>query len=117
MKRVSPKAKASEKETPQTASASKGDVHAYVVLIEWTDHHDLSPDTTDIVGVYTTAEAANNAVLEFCSYVWHDHPQGQKLHDAAAKRKGLLDLEFGDGSWGEGEHVRCWVEKKPLKSS
>ena len=89
------------------------------VVLQWSCHHDGSPETPVMVGVDSSAKAANDAVLdEFCEYVWHDHPKGQKLHDVAAKKKGLLDLEYGtDGNFGEGEVIGCRAEKHTLRSS
>eukprot|EP00931_Biecheleriopsis_adriatica_P080295 TRINITY_DN53651_c0_g1_i1.p1 TRINITY_DN53651_c0_g1~~TRINITY_DN53651_c0_g1_i1.p1 ORF type:complete len:165 (-),score=20.66 TRINITY_DN53651_c0_g1_i1:118-546(-) len=107
-------AKTTVRKTRKGSEANlKADGDTFIVILEWSHHHDGSPDTSDIVGVYSCARAANDAVLDqFCEYVWHDHPKGQKLHDAAAKKKGLLDLEYGtDGSFGEGEIIRCRVEK------
>ena len=122
---MAPKSKAKQKKTTVVKAASKSkpkskeEVDAFVVFLEWSCHHDGGPDTSDIVGVYSSAQAANDAVLDqFCGYVWRSHPKGQKLHDAAARKKGLLDLEYGaDGSFGEGEVIRFRAEKHSLRSS
>ena len=67
---MAPKSKAKEKKIAVAKAAekskqkSKEEVGAVVLLLEWSCHHDGGPATSDIIGVYSSAQAANDAALD-----------------------------------------------------
>ena len=99
---------ASSKAVPSSISGAR----VYVVYFEQRNRHDGPDDGADVLGVYSTVDAANNAMIQSMSN-WEgvgEIDEAMRKARADAARGQLVHFEVGeDGNLFEGESLHCWA--------